>query len=375
MGKKIGRNEPCWCGSGKKFKYCHQNRDKEKPIQQQEVREALKKAFNKKCCLHPQANSNVCRGGIVRAHTIQRSGGLKRIAKEGHVYRCLVESNLHKPLEGFQPKLVGIRNASTFTGFCARHDDEAFAPIEKHSFENSIGQVFLLTYRAICHELFVKNAHYELEGVRRKLDRGWSPEEQLIYQQYINDETTGVLKTLQELDQIKTTCDVILTSGDYSQVRYYIVSFYEAPEILCSAVHQPEYNFKGEILQRLGDMSRPANWIHFTLTATDKGGAAVFSWLGDNEVCLSFIRSLHSLSDEDIPHAVVRYVFEFFENTYLAPLWWDKLDPSIQKKLVKRQLTEASLFSEHERTETCLLDDGIRAVAWKVTSRDTNVDL
>jgi preprotein translocase subunit SecA len=20
---KLGRNEPCWCGSGKKFKYCH----------------------------------------------------------------------------------------------------------------------------------------------------------------------------------------------------------------------------------------------------------------------------------------------------------------------------------------------------------------
>jgi preprotein translocase subunit SecA len=21
--EKIGRNEPCWCGSGKKFKLCH----------------------------------------------------------------------------------------------------------------------------------------------------------------------------------------------------------------------------------------------------------------------------------------------------------------------------------------------------------------
>ena len=22
-GKKIGRNDPCWCGSGKKYKNCH----------------------------------------------------------------------------------------------------------------------------------------------------------------------------------------------------------------------------------------------------------------------------------------------------------------------------------------------------------------
>ncbi len=21
--EKMGRNEPCWCGSGKKFKFCH----------------------------------------------------------------------------------------------------------------------------------------------------------------------------------------------------------------------------------------------------------------------------------------------------------------------------------------------------------------
>ena len=21
--EKLGRNEPCWCGSGKKFKFCH----------------------------------------------------------------------------------------------------------------------------------------------------------------------------------------------------------------------------------------------------------------------------------------------------------------------------------------------------------------
>jgi preprotein translocase subunit SecA len=22
-GRKVGRNEPCYCGSGKKFKHCH----------------------------------------------------------------------------------------------------------------------------------------------------------------------------------------------------------------------------------------------------------------------------------------------------------------------------------------------------------------
>ena len=27
--KKPGRNEPCWCGSGKKYKHCHLRADQE----------------------------------------------------------------------------------------------------------------------------------------------------------------------------------------------------------------------------------------------------------------------------------------------------------------------------------------------------------
>ncbi|HFT8046801.1 TPA: SEC-C metal-binding domain-containing protein [Klebsiella pneumoniae] len=27
---KIGRNDSCWCGSGKKYKKCHLGREKEK---------------------------------------------------------------------------------------------------------------------------------------------------------------------------------------------------------------------------------------------------------------------------------------------------------------------------------------------------------
>ena len=26
---KIGRNDPCWCGSGKKYKNCHMKQDQE----------------------------------------------------------------------------------------------------------------------------------------------------------------------------------------------------------------------------------------------------------------------------------------------------------------------------------------------------------
>ena len=34
---KLGRNEPCWCDSGKKFKKCHLNRDAQKPVNKSDI--------------------------------------------------------------------------------------------------------------------------------------------------------------------------------------------------------------------------------------------------------------------------------------------------------------------------------------------------
>ncbi|WP_217908963.1 SEC-C metal-binding domain-containing protein [Vreelandella maris] len=51
MGKnKIGRNDPCWCGSGKKYKRCHKDREDEEPVKAWEaaklMREKCKRAIN-----------------------------------------------------------------------------------------------------------------------------------------------------------------------------------------------------------------------------------------------------------------------------------------------------------------------------------------
>lgn len=43
MGKKLGRNEPCPCGSGKKYKKCHQLlKGRQKAITQQKMRESTR---------------------------------------------------------------------------------------------------------------------------------------------------------------------------------------------------------------------------------------------------------------------------------------------------------------------------------------------
>lgn len=39
--KKIGRNEPCWCGSGKKYKKCHLDQDEEHTYRREEKSETI----------------------------------------------------------------------------------------------------------------------------------------------------------------------------------------------------------------------------------------------------------------------------------------------------------------------------------------------
>ena len=368
---KLGRNERCWCGSGKKFKRCHLGRDAGEPLTPQAFLGSLKKTYGKGYCLHPEASSETCRGKIVKAHTIQRNGGLSAIASKGHVYNCLMhERSLSRPLHPENnPNRVGIGQASTFTGFCSYHDDLLFAPIEKNPFAGSAQQVALLGYRAISRELFMKNADMALSPVKREMDRGLPARSQQAVQTYVSLHQSGVAKAIEELERLKCHHDEMLLNGDFRSIGYFIIIFEDTPDFLCSAIHQTTHDFRGNRVHVLGHLDSPAYWLHFSLIPTDEGGAAIFSWLREDKICEEFVNTLDELPDEELPHAIVRFTFEFFENTYFAPEWWEKLDKSVQVNLMERQIREIPPTFDFPRPDDCLRDDGIRAVDWKVGSR------
>lgn len=54
------------------------------------------------------------------------------------------------------PELLGINSASTFTGFCSKHDTQLFAPLETEDFRSTFQQCFLLGYRAFAREVYTK---------------------------------------------------------------------------------------------------------------------------------------------------------------------------------------------------------------------------
>lgn len=82
---KIGRNDNCWCGSGLKYKRCHLGREQMSATNPWDKAKEIEKAHSIRVCLHPEARAATCRGGIIRAHSVQESV-LRMIATDGHVY-------------------------------------------------------------------------------------------------------------------------------------------------------------------------------------------------------------------------------------------------------------------------------------------------
>ena len=135
---KIGRNAPCWCGSGKKYKKCHLGREDEKPIESWQTDKEFKRLLEQRQCLAPSQWKHNCSPQISRAHTIPRFGSLARIARDGHVYAYQFSfQELQKADGKVKPQLVGINRASTFTGFCSKHDTSIFGPLGDKGFHGN----------------------------------------------------------------------------------------------------------------------------------------------------------------------------------------------------------------------------------------------
>lgn len=359
----------CWCGSGLPYRNCHLSRAQQKTLTRQETLAALKRHYNRGYCLHPDAPQG-CSGDIVKAHTIQRNGSLDRIARDGHVYGF--RRNVFGVEDGeppTKPELVGIKRASTFTGFCGHHDRVTFEPIEKHPFEGTPQQAFLFGYRAFCREEFAKVAALDNEvPLLRSRDRGRPEDEQRRIQASVAVIERGLRVGLEEVHFYKAIYDDLLRRADYNVAKYYIIQFDRAPEVMCSGATQPEFDFTGRRLQDWSDLrgGHFLDYISFSLAGTDTGGAAVFSWVGGNRPAEAFIRSLDARTDDGLPQALIRFAFEYFENIYLSPGWWEGLEAGARQRLLERQWT----FMGH--TSDCLMDDGIRSVSWTVLGRKTN---
>ncbi|ODS31686.1 MAG: hypothetical protein SCARUB_03203 [Candidatus Scalindua rubra] len=361
MSEKLGRNNPCWCGSGLKHKRCHLGREQKTPPTLEDAKKLLKESFDKSYCLHPDSESGNCKGKIVNAHTIQRNGGLSKIAINNHVYKLVRDfSTISSPTQ-VEPKLIGIRKASAFTGFCEYHDTKTFERIEKHPFTGEINQIFLLAYRSLAREVFVHECQHAHAKRLQDYDRGLDITLQKEFQERHKYYCHGLSLGSKTLNRQKSIYDKALLSRKYETMNFFIILIDKCPEILCSGTSILEIDFQGNRFHQLGRADIDQDIITFSIIPTDKGGAVCFSTLDNSEDTKSFFNSLKILSKKQLPNAIARYTFAFYENTFISPSWWEDLKGNIKESLIARMSLISIL------PDDCLLDDGFKYVNWNIT--------
>jgi len=333
MCPKIGRNAPCWCGSGEKYKRCHLNRESAKTLPFEALAETMRVESNHKQCLHPLAASGVC-DKIVSAHTIQRSGVLNQITDSTNHVRTFSSPILEPATGRLRVNSVGWREASTFTGFCAKHDSSTFKPLESAAFDGSPKQCFLLGYRAICHEIHQKSGLLKSDPIMRSLvDRGLSAEEQAKVQQLWAKFEDGTRRGLADVRGVKSVMDQQILRDNYSGWSRAVVSFRGDLSVVSTGAVTPNRDFDGKQLQDLQNFDVDIEQLPFAIVATSDGGAAVFVWRTGQMAPLAFVESLLKKGEQRLPGLIVQFMFAYIENTYFSHRWWESLSEVARRQI------------------------------------------
>lgn len=193
-----------------------------------------------KRCMYPNCNAK----DVIKSHALQNNGVISRLAVDNHVLMPYVQSSatyLEKN-KLFRKKLkrVGKNEATIFYGFCKKHDDQIFAPIEKEQWAINEDNEFLFAYRTLCSHLRNK----EETVVRLKAENASF--------KMLEEESLPI----HDLGRVKKICDKFLT-GELKENPLSTIAWQLGKiNFAYDAMYQPSYDFSGETISEGKDTSR-----------------------------------------------------------------------------------------------------------------------
>ena len=320
---KLGRNAPCWCGSGKKYKLCHLGRAEADETPISDALTAIKNSRGSRGCQSPQAMHSECSGDTINSHTISKTLGLIRIAEAGHVLGLKHDiSTLSRTNGRAELGKIGINKISVFPGFCAVHDKSLFAPIEDEPFEGTAEQCALLSYRALARERHTKLSGIDVNEFLKGADKGKTVAAQMAIQKMLADFGLGLSLAAKDLDRALIPHYQALSDRNFGVFESAIFEFSDDFPLLCSTGHMPSDDWSGRIIQDLPDSKLQADWVTgVALLAADRAWI-VFTWLRSRKLIADFIDSLGTHFAGQESDALVKYFFSISENIAVRPTWW-----------------------------------------------------
>lgn len=320
-GIKLGRNDPCWCGSGRKYKLCHLNRDSENRPTRTEALHGMRSSFSHRECSCPVDWKHQCNGDIVRAHSLSRRSALGAVTESGHVFSLVPDWGRLFHNDRFVFRNKSARDASTFTGFCGYHDRVIFLPLDTSDFDGSLELTFLSAYRTLCREIFMKKAHMRTIEFGKTFDRGRPIEEQFVIQEATSAAFDGAEAALKELIDIKLQFEAALKTSNYQTFAYCNFRFPEKPALVSAGGFNPSHDLSSNFLQDLGDLATYSQNVFLSVLPSVNGFWASFLWPR------SYLLMEQYVHDVERNYCTVGGIYSValahIENSFLRPSYWE----------------------------------------------------
>ena len=333
---KIGRNDPCWCGSQKKYKKCHLHRAAAAPVSVAEGLAALGAFRQSSECNCPEQIRQECSGQPINSHTIAKSLGLAQIAVAGHVLGLKHDFSTLKRTKGkAEIGRIGVNKISVFPGFCSFHDKKLFAKVEDEAFCASSELCALLAYRAVARELHTKSSGIDINEFLKGADRGRALGQQIAMQAFLRDYGQGLSLAEHDLNRaIKALHNAVLTDN-FDGFESLVLEFDDFP-LLCTTGHMPHDDWSGHVVQDLSDPKLEADWLAAISFRSGDRSWVVFTWAKGSQVIAKFVDSLLENFGNTVSDALAKYFFTVSENLAINPTWWNELSPEKREALEAR---------------------------------------
>ncbi len=267
-----------------------------------------------------------CVAKAIRSHSIQNSRVLAQLSQNGHVIvpTLRIGKKGSPPLISFQ--MIGVNEATTFTGLCGKHDNLIFEPIDKKEFDTrNTQQLFLFAYRSVLKELYASTlGAYRVQGMyTERVKRGLSPKNQ--------PDSHGLRATEHMINAYDTylyklKLDEIYLTGKFQNLINHIITFsHSAPTLAVSSV------FSLDEIETPHDVAR----IILNIFPNNNLTHIIFSYLPlDAPYANSYLREIFSQEGKKQYILISKIVLESCENIVLAPSYFDSLSSEQQETIV-----------------------------------------
>ncbi len=262
-----------------------------------------------------------CNRNAINSHSQSLSNALKKIAQRGHVIKVRPPLPLEKDTSiDACFKKIGIRNASTFVGFCFKHDNEYFKSVD------------LLDASHITKEELTKLAFRAFSYEERTKEKWLVFLEHCIANGDIfNDismmeaHTEGIRNHLSVTKpHYLSRFNEIFESRNYEKINGLIFLLKKMLPISCSSTIDPTLLGSSNVTE--GDLSKPLNSVFFNIIPQHNSTLAIFSFFDEQrEMLKNFIIHFNTLEN---------IIFNHCEEVLLNPRYYNSLDMNEKLRII-----------------------------------------